>query len=214
MAARTFGSAERITTITSFRAAEVGRFDDSRLANLRAYDNLPELYRQWSSYRLKKMRDEIDAALTKIETADKLGETFVHQDTEALCEELARYSQRTARQMVDPSIRDALALKFGADGIANAGKYWQQVRAKPQARSSIAAATRYAKDEMPRMKGYALDWCQTRARLQTGSIERGVKGTIEWDEETGYLLGDELEFQGLNEILLFWMETTKLMEFL
>ena len=211
LAARAFGSAERITTITSFRAAELGRFDDSRLANLRAYDNLPELYSQWSLYRLKKMRDEIDAAVRKIESLDKSGITFVHQETEALCEELSKYSQRTARQMVDPEIRDGLARKYGAKGIAEASKYWQLIRAMPQASSKIAEATRYAEDSMPRMKGYTFDWCQTRARIQRGSIERGTQGLIVWDDKADYLLGDELEAQGLNEILLWWLEETGLM---
>ncbi|THY83323.1 hypothetical protein D6C95_08493 [Aureobasidium pullulans] len=211
LAARAFGSAERITTITSFRAAELGRFDDSRLANLRAYDNLPELYSQWSLYRLKKMRDEIDAAVRKIESLDKSGITFVHQETEALCEELSKYSQRTARQMVDPEIRDGLARKYGARGIAEASKYWQLIRAMPQASSKIAEATRYAEDSMPRMKGYTFDWCQTRARIQRGSIERGTQGLIVWDDKADYLLGDELEAQGLNEILLWWLEETGLM---
>lgn len=212
LAARTFGSAERITTITSFRATEVGRFDDSRLANLRAYDNLPELYSQWSAYRLRKMRDEIDAALVEIDRTTQAGHTFVHQKAENLCEELSRYAKRTARQMVDPEIRDELARKYGAHGIARASDYWQAVRKMPQARVIIANATKYAEDKMPRMKNYTLDWCQTRARIQRGARERGTNGLIVWDEKTDYLLGDELEAQGLNEILLHWMEETGLME--
>ncbi|KAH0397297.1 hypothetical protein KCU89_g8424, partial [Aureobasidium melanogenum] len=212
LAARTFGSAERITTITSFRAAEVGRFDDSRLANLRAYDNLPELYSQWSVYRLRKMRAEIDAALAEIDRTAQAGHTFIHQETENLCEELSKYAKRTARQMVDPEIRDDLARKYGAHGIAKASNYWQTVRSVPQAKVMIADATKFAEDNMPRMKNYTLDWCQTRARIQRGSRERGTNGLIVWDEKVDYFLGDELEAQGLNEILLYWMEKTGLME--
>ncbi|KAI5236051.1 hypothetical protein E4T43_08866 [Aureobasidium subglaciale] len=212
LAARTFGSSERITTITSFRAADIGRWDNSWLANLRSYDNLPELYSQWSLYRLKKMRDELDAAVTKIETANKSGDIFVHQETEALCDEISRYSKRTARQMVDPEIRDGLARKYGAKGISEASKYWHKVRATHRESSLIADATKYAEENMPRMKGYTLDWCQTRGRIQRGSRERGTQGLIVWDEQTDYLLGDELESQGLNEILLYWMEETGLMD--
>ncbi|KAG9966685.1 hypothetical protein KCU61_g67, partial [Aureobasidium melanogenum] len=212
LAARTFGSAERITTITSFRAAEVGRFDDSRLANLRAYDNLPELYSQWSVYRLRKMRDEINAALVEIDRTTQAGHTFVHQKTENLCEELSKYAKRTARQMVDPEIRDDLARKYGAHGIAKASDYWQKVRNMPRGRVMIAEATKFAEDNMPRMKNYTLDWCQTRARIQRGARERGTNGLIVWDEKVDYFLGDELEAQGLNEILLYWMDRTGLME--
>ncbi|KAH0345228.1 hypothetical protein KCU81_g4531, partial [Aureobasidium melanogenum] len=212
LAARTFGSAERITTITSFRAVEVGRFDDSRLANLRAYDNLSELYSQWSVYRLRKMRDEIDAALVEIDKTTQAGHTFVHQKTESLCEELSRYAKRTARQMVDPEIRDELARKYGAHGIAKASDYWQMVRRSTRARVMIADATKFAEDSMPRMKNYTLDWCQTRARIMRGARERGTNGLIIWDEKVDYFLGDELEAQGLNEILLYWMEKTGLMK--
>ncbi|KAI4739400.1 hypothetical protein E4T50_10149 [Aureobasidium sp. EXF-12298] len=156
---------------------------------------------QWSVYRLRKMRAEIDAALAEIDRTAQAGHTFIHQETENLCEELSKYAKRTARQMVDPEIRDDLARKYGAHGIANASNYWQTVRSVPQAEVMIADATKFAEDNMPRMKNYTLDWCQTRARIQRGSRERGTNGLIVWDEKVDYFLGDELEAQGLNEIL-------------
>jgi hypothetical protein len=158
------------------------------------------------------MRAEIDAALAEIDRTAQAGHTFIHQETENLCEELSRYAKRTARQMVDPEIRDDLARKYEAHGIAKASNYWQTVRSVPQAKVMIADATKFAEDNMPRMKNYTLDWCQTRARIQRGSRERGTNGLIVWDEKVDYFLGDELEAQGLNEILLYWMEKTGLME--
>jgi hypothetical protein len=51
--------------------------------------------------------------------------------------------------MVDPEIRDALAQKFGTDGIANLRKYWQQIRAKLRV---LARAIRCAEEKSPRLK--------------------------------------------------------------
>ncbi|KAG8625261.1 hypothetical protein KVT40_007012 [Elsinoe batatas] len=214
LAARTFGSAERITTITSFRADVAGTWDDSYLANLRAYDNLPVLYQQWSRYRLTKMRDEIDLALTKIESAEVAEADFPRVELEDLCERLSEYARRTASQIVDPQIRDRLAAEYGSDGIARAGSMWQKVKSRSNTTAAITGATKYAEDTMPEMRKYILDWCQTRARLLRGSKESGTQGSIEYDATVEYLLGDELLRQGLVEILLHWMDTTELLSLL
>lgn len=211
LAARTFGSVERITTITSFRATKMGRWDDSYLSNLRAYDNLPVLYHQWSKYRLSKMRDEIDLAISTIDSANDAEQEFPRVYLEDLCEKLSEYARRTASQVIDPNIRDRLAVKYGANGIAKARDTWLKVKNLASSEISITKATKYAESNMPEMRKYILDWCQTRARLLRGSRETGTQGVIELDETSEYLLGDELVRQGLLEMLLHWMDTTMLL---
>ncbi|KAL1306341.1 hypothetical protein AAFC00_005056 [Neodothiora populina] len=208
LAARAFGTAERITTISSYRVKAIGAWDNSFISNVRPYDSLPELYNDWSLYRLKKMREEIEAMEAKIVDAQKLEQKFPHSEVEALCERLTDYSARTARQMIHPQIRDNMVSKFSQAGVGKAPKLWAKVKALPDSADHIANAMEKTEAEMPELTKYILDWCETKAKIERNIPETSQHGPFAWPTGEVYYFPDELVRQGLKEVLLDWMDRT------
>jgi hypothetical protein len=58
-ALRALGTTERITMVTSFRPKSAAIKDDTVLTTVRAVSDLPELYYQYSEYRLEMLEERI-----------------------------------------------------------------------------------------------------------------------------------------------------------
>lgn len=201
LASRAFGSAERITTITSFRLSTTGIWDESYLSNVRSYDHLPGLYKEWSLYRLKKMREEIEVMENRLSSE----QVFQEQSVTTLCSRIADYATRTVRQMTSPSIREEVVARFGQASVAGAITSWRKVRHHADVQRRVTAASDKTVVEVPEMKPYLLDWQQTRARMALGIPETSPDGPFHWDAEDEYYFPDELARQGLNELLIWWL---------
>lgn len=209
LAARAFGSSERITTITSYRVATTGKWDNSFISNIRPYDRLDDLYRQWTLSRLKKMSLEIQAMSTSLEQ----NQPFPDNDVEVFLEHLSDYSKRTARQMVSPRITTSVATKFSPTASHKAIGYWERIRAVPDIRYHILDATKRTETEMPEMQKYLLDWNETKVKIQLGLPETSQQGPFSWDRKREYYFGDELVRQGLKEVLHEWLDKGGLLRF-
>lgn len=203
LASRSFGSNERITAITSFRLSQPGVYDDSWISNVRPYDELPTLYREWSLYRLEKMREEIEIMEYRLAN---VCEPFDEKIIADLCSQLAEYSTRTARQMTSPAIRDDVVARFGHSRVASAAGYWRNIRDLADVRAKTASAIESTANDMPDMKPYLIEWHQTKAAIALGIPQKSSNGPFGWDSKQEYLFPDELARQGLNELLLLWLD--------
>jgi hypothetical protein len=210
LASRAFGSLERITTISSYRCASLGTWDNSRLSNVRAYDRLSDLYTYWSLYRLRKMKVEIEAVEEKLKSLGSNG-VFPHDEVDFLCEQISQYSTDTTRQMVRPHTRDEAVSKFSWQKVSNAVEIWKDVRKQPDVHERIVHATGRTSSEMPEMKRYLLDWCQTRAQLAVSTDRRYGDTLLVPEDSEDYYFPDELARQGLNECLILWLTEMDLM---
>ena len=105
---------ERITLVTSFRPRSPLLVDDSSLMNVRTKSLLPELYYQWSHYRLrqlserfkheaKTLEDSYSSAVQKCDSEGRSGHCTIETvDVEALTrwmEEQMRYMRQTLFEM-------------------------------------------------------------------------------------------------------------------
>ena len=128
MAARAFGVAERITTITSYRPNVTKNYDSSYISNLRAYSDLDVLYQEWALYRLAKMKEEIEALHYKIGSSGAVDmgefEAFRQQQTE--------YLLRSAAQMVPVDFHNRILAKHGSRTYHSAPKLWKEVQNLPE----------------------------------------------------------------------------------
>ncbi|KAI1621291.1 major facilitator superfamily domain-containing protein [Exophiala viscosa] len=108
LAARAFGVAERITTITSYRPNVTKAYDSSYISNLRAYSGLGVLYQEWALYRLDKMKEEIEALHHKIQSSGAVDtgefDIFGQQQTE--------YLLRSTTQMVPVDFHNRIIAKY------------------------------------------------------------------------------------------------------
>lgn len=206
LASRAFGSAERITTISSYKVANVGTWDNSLISNVRVYDRLPDLYRQWSLYRLKKMREEIEAVEEKLRSTSDPSDPFLHDEVKSLCSQISQYSTRTTRQMIPITMRDEAVSKFSARTVTDAKDVWKNIREQPGVHQRVVEATDRTAKVMPEMKDYLLDWYQTKARLAVGADGGHDSLRVPLEASAEYYFPDELVRQGLNELLLLWLD--------
>lgn len=206
LASRAFGSAERITTISSYKVANVGTWDNSLISNVRVYDRLPDLYRQWSLYRLKKMREEIEAVEEKLRSTSDPSDPFLHDEVKSLCSQISQYSTRTTRQMIPITMRDEAVSKFSARTVTDAKDVWKNIREQPGVHQRVVEATDRTAKVMPEMKDYLLDWYQTKARLAIGADGGHDSLRVPLEPSAEYYFPDELVRQGLNELLLLWLD--------
>lgn len=80
-ALRAFGTTERITMVTSFRPKSPAVKDDTVLTTVRGVSDLPELYFQYSEYRLELLEERIRMKLKKIRDQKRAHRGF---DTDAM----------------------------------------------------------------------------------------------------------------------------------
>ncbi|KAE8354138.1 hypothetical protein BDV28DRAFT_156436 [Aspergillus coremiiformis] len=209
LAARAFGTTERITTITSYRAAIAGLYDDSYISNVRPYCDLPQLYTQWTNYRLEKMKQEIEYMQSSI--AGYVGRdpySFPLDEIYHFVDQQISYLKRTIRQMVDQTLCAEVRRQFDPRKINSAGEIWARVRAQKRFKDLlpiVMAQTMAWKPVVP----YVSDWQETKYLIKTGHAMSVLsqQGNFPWcqDDFEEYLFGDELLRQGLKEVLLAWL---------
>ncbi|RAQ71267.1 hypothetical protein COH20_003454 [Aspergillus flavus] len=209
LAARAFGTTERITTITSYCAAIPGLYDDSYISNVRPYCNLPELYTEWSNYRLEKMKQEIEnIQATIIQHVSRDRDSFPLDEVYHFAEQQISYLKRTARQMVDQTLCAEVRRHFGVREINATSEKWVVVRAHQRFKDLLPGVMAQTLVWRP-VCLYLSDWEETKYMIRSGNVSfvYSQQGTFSWDQYRfeEYLFGDELLRQGLKEVLLAWL---------
>jgi hypothetical protein len=95
------GTTERITMVTSFRPRNPILRDDTVLTTVRAISNLPELYGQFSEYRLEILEERIRLQLKEIRDARAAGRGVATTKLKIFLEEQERFLAHMNREMVD-----------------------------------------------------------------------------------------------------------------
>lgn len=201
LAARAKGVKERISTITSYRSSMPTVYDSSYMTNIRPYANLNRLYPEWIQYRLRKLRDEINHYLQKIEKEPELALEKVQLET--LINEQAEYLQQTSRQMVSPAEEHRILNKYGSTAYYDAPRIWINLQSLPEFDiiASSADKNRVWRPEST----YWLDLQTSVESLRLGKSLKSARGNLAWDHKRQYFMGDELIRQGLNEMFLDWL---------
>jgi hypothetical protein len=202
MAARAVGVAERITTITSYRAKTPKVYDSSYMSNLRPYSNLDDIYTQWALYRLEKMKEEVETLQQSIRTLGVDTAAF-----EIFSSQQSQYLQRSSAQMVPVDFHKRIIAKYGTEVYTSGPRIWKMVQEFPEF-------------EALSMGEKSITWMPDSSRwveldnslraIQMGKILEGEQGRISWDGQRSYTMGDELLRQGLREYFLDWLDTTGL----
>lgn len=149
------------------------------------------------------MREEIESMEDRLkDDCDPFDERSVVD----LCSQLTEYSTRTARQMTSPAIRDDVVARFGHLKVASAAGYWRNIRGLVDVRAKIVSATEHTASDVPDMKPYLVEWHQIKAAIALEIPQKSSNGPFNWDPKEEYLFPDELARQGLNELLLLWLD--------
>ncbi|KIW18549.1 hypothetical protein PV08_02837 [Exophiala spinifera] len=204
LAARGIGVTERISTITSFCADVPGVYDSSHITNVRVYSDRPVLYRQWTQYRLEKMKREIDTLLDEISTAPTLYDVQRVHDFAA---DQVEYLKRTAHQLIPHDDVAAVVGTFGERAVREASKTWE--RAEAQADFHERAASVTPSTWMPDSDLW-IDLAGTRTAIEAGKTLESQHGRFRWTKDRPFCMGDELLRQGLPELFLSWLHATGL----
>jgi len=204
LAARGLGRKERISTITSYCADVPGVYDSSYISNIRPYSDINVLYKQWTLYRLKKMKSEIESLenhITQSESAVDVG--MVH----GFAEKQIQYLKRTARQLIPYDEYEALYRKFGKTNIYRASKLWIDAEQLP-----MFAEWTSSVDQLTWMQQSPLwyDLARSQVDVRAGRMLQAQTGRYRWSKPRPFLMGDELLRQGLPELLLSWLDATGL----
>ncbi|GMG53609.1 unnamed protein product [Aspergillus oryzae var. brunneus] len=199
----------RITTITSYCAAIPGLYDDSYISNVRPYCNLPELYTEWSNYRLEEMKQEIEnIQATIIQHVSRDRDSFPLDEVYHFAEQQISYLKRTARQMVDQTLCAEVRRHFGVREINATSEKWVIVRAHQRFKDLLPGVMAQTLVWRP-VCLYLSDWEETKYMIRSGNVSfvYSQQGTFSWDQYRfeEYLFGDELLRQGLKEVLLAWL---------
>jgi hypothetical protein len=208
LAARAKGVKERISTITSYRSKMPKTYDSSYMTNVRPYADMHALYPEWTNYRLRKLRDELNHYLERSEQeTDPAQRTREVQD---LLNNQIEYLQRTSRQMVDPEYSQRLVGEYGKPAYYDAPRIWEKIQALPRC-TELASSTDDERKWSPD-SGYWMDLQKSMETIRRGKPLQSVLGTAVWDQTKRYYMGDELLRQGLNEVFLDWLGCTGLWE--
>ncbi|RDW88548.1 hypothetical protein BP6252_00580 [Coleophoma cylindrospora] len=204
LAARALGVKERISTITSYCAEVPGLYDSSFITNIRPYTDIKVLYKQWTSYRLEKMRYEIDRLQSEISQSPggldiSAVETFV--------EDQINYLKRTSRQLIPLEQYDKLLEKFGKGELYNVSELWERAEKLPY--FSECAISAHQWNWMPDSPLW-YDLAHTQVEIRAGKELESQKGRFRWQKDRQFLMGDELLRQGLPELFLSWLDATGL----
>lgn len=87
--------------VTSFRPKNPLVRDDTVLTTVRAISNLPELYAQFSEYRLEILEERIRAELKEIRESRAAGRGFSTRKLKMFLEEQQQFLEHMNREMVD-----------------------------------------------------------------------------------------------------------------
>ncbi|MCJ1287187.1 hypothetical protein MMC26_006535 [Xylographa opegraphella] len=100
-ALRALGTAERITMVTSFRPRCPDQRDDTVLTTVRAISNLPELYFQFSEYRLEILEERIRNQLRLLRETKRSGKKVDTQKLKRFLHEQERFLAHMNKEMVE-----------------------------------------------------------------------------------------------------------------
>ncbi|EFW19718.1 hypothetical protein D8B26_007907 [Coccidioides posadasii str. Silveira] len=101
VALRALGSTERITMVTSFRPRSATLPDDTVLTTVRAISDLPELYFQFSEYRLEILEERIRKKLKEIRDQKRARRPFNTQSLKRFLLEQEQFLAHMNKEMVD-----------------------------------------------------------------------------------------------------------------
>ena len=96
-ALRTFGTCERITSVTSFRPKHHSLKDESVLTTVRGISDLTVLYRQFMEYRLEVLEERIRGKLHEMR---KGGNKFNTVAAKAFLDEQEQFLAHTNQQII------------------------------------------------------------------------------------------------------------------
>ena len=108
--------------------------------------------------------------------------------------------------MTSPIIRDEVVARFGYAKVASATEAWRKIRNDVDVRDKTVTATERTGADMPGLKPLLLDWHHTKAAIALGVPQMSMGGPFEWQARDEYFFPDELARQGLNELLLLWLD--------
>jgi hypothetical protein len=114
-ALRAFGTTERITMVTSFRPKSASIKDDTVLTTVRAVSDLPELYYQYSEYRLEILEERIRRKLKTMREQKRAHRGF---DTIAMKNFLKEHEEFFAK-MNQQIVEDSKVIKGFTDGSSH-----------------------------------------------------------------------------------------------
>lgn len=205
LAARALGVKERITTITSYRANVQGLYDSSYITNIRPYTDKNVLYKQWTGYRLERMKAEISALQRQIAQSQNMPLDVAKINN--FVDNQVSYLKRTARQLIPYDEYEAIFRKFGKGSVLNAHRLWDKAESLPNFAEKIAAI-----DQMNWMPESPLwtDLAETQVAVRAGKVLQAQTGRYKWEKTRPFSMGDELLRQGLPEIFLLWLDATEL----
>lgn len=95
------GGAERITMITSFRPKSAFAKDETILVGMRPISHLPELYMQYSEYRLEILEERIRDQLQKVRERKRALLEFDTKGMKEFLREQREYIDTTIGEMVE-----------------------------------------------------------------------------------------------------------------
>ncbi|KAK5030126.1 hypothetical protein LTR13_008439 [Exophiala sideris] len=200
LAARSMGVSERITTITSFCADLPRVYDSSYITNLRWYSDRPTLYKQWTEYRLEKMKREIEHLQEQIALSPTLSDL---SQVQKFAQDQLSYLKRTARQLIPIEDCESIAEKYGP--VRNAFNLWEKAQTVMGFEQRVAIVTPH---NWQQGNDLWTDLIETQLAIQAGRTIESQRGRFKWTKERQYCMGDELLRQGLPEIFLSWLDAT------
>ncbi|ERF71004.1 hypothetical protein EPUS_03283 [Endocarpon pusillum Z07020] len=102
-ALRAFGTTERITMVTSFRPKSAAIKDDTVLTTVRGVSNLPELYFQYSEYRLEMLEERIRKKLKEMQEQKRTHRGFDICAMKKFVKEQEEFLAKMDQQMLEES---------------------------------------------------------------------------------------------------------------
>ena len=98
---RALGTAERITMVTSFRPRCPDQRDDTVLTTVRAVSNLPELYFQFSEYRLEILEERIRNQLRVLRETKRSGKKVDTRKLKRFLHDQERFLAHMNKEIVE-----------------------------------------------------------------------------------------------------------------
>ncbi|KAE8412429.1 hypothetical protein BDV36DRAFT_304860 [Aspergillus pseudocaelatus] len=186
-----------------------GFYDDSYISNVRSYCDLPELYTEWTNYRLEKLKQEIKhMQITIIQHIGRDQDSFPLNEVYHFAEQQISYLKRSVRQMVDQTLCAEVRRYFDGPEINAVGEKWARIRLHQQFKDLLPVVMAQTLMWGPVLP-YLSDWEETKCMIRSGnaSLVYSQQRTFSWDQNRSeeYLFGDELLRQGLKEVLVAWL---------
>ncbi|KIN03142.1 hypothetical protein OIDMADRAFT_144194 [Oidiodendron maius Zn] len=204
LATRGLGVKERISTITSYRADIPQLYDSSHISNIRPYSDLQVLYKEWTQYRLRKMKSEIESL--ELQIVNSCGPVDVSQVHEFAEQQIA-YLKRTARQLIPYEHQKSQLSRFGRLRIFRAANVWEKAEMLPTFDDLAYGASSIGwRPDSPLW----LDLAESLVEIERGKELESQTGNFKWEKKRKFSMGDELLRQGLAEMFLDWLDFTGL----